>query len=90
MVSCTCRATAVCPARSPGQPHAQEAHRCQLHVSAAAPARRSLGSIVDRIAIMGCGGSGKSHLARELGSRLGITPVHLDARYYGQDWKPLD
>jgi adenylate kinase family enzyme len=45
---------------------------------------------VDRIAIMGCGGSGKSHLARELGTRLGITPVHLDARYYDQDWKPLD
>jgi adenylate kinase family enzyme len=51
----------------------------------------SLGSgTVDRIAIMGCGGSGKSHLARELGARLGITPVHLDARYYDQDWKPLD
>jgi adenylate kinase family enzyme len=45
---------------------------------------------VDRIAIMGCGGSGKSHLAREVGARLGITPVHLDARYYDQDWKPLD
>jgi adenylate kinase family enzyme len=45
---------------------------------------------VDRIAIMGCGGSGKSHLARELGARLGIMPVHLDARYYDQDWKPLD
>jgi adenylate kinase family enzyme len=45
---------------------------------------------VDRIAIMGCGGSGKSRLARELGTRLGITPVHLDARYYDQDWKPLD
>ena len=45
---------------------------------------------MDRIAIMGCGGSGKSHLARELGARLGITPVHLDARYYDQDWKPLD
>ncbi len=45
---------------------------------------------MDRIAIMGCGGSGKSHLARELGTRLGITPIHLDARYYDQDWKPLD
>jgi adenylate kinase family enzyme len=45
---------------------------------------------VDRIAIMGCGGSGKSHLARELGTKLGITPVHLDAQFYDQDWKPLD
>jgi adenylate kinase family enzyme len=60
-------------------------------MSAAASRPGSLGSgTVDRIAIMGCGGSGKSHLARELGARLGITPVHLDARYYDQDWKPLD
>src|SRR5262249_51424782 len=52
---------------------------------------RSLGSrAVDRIAIMGCGGSGKSHLARSLGAVLGITPVHLDALYYNADWKPLD
>jgi len=39
---------------------------------------------------MGCGGSGKSHLARSLGAALGITPVHLDALYYDADWKPLD
>jgi adenylate kinase family enzyme len=44
---------------------------------------------VDRIAIMGCGGSGKSHLARSLGSMLGISPVHLDGLYYDADWKPL-
>ena len=29
---------------------------------------------MDRIAIIGCGGSGKSHLARELGASLGLTP----------------
>jgi adenylate kinase family enzyme len=45
---------------------------------------------VDRIAIMGCGGSGKSHLARSLGGVLGITPVHLDGLYYDAGWKPLD
>ncbi|SBW24224.1 hypothetical protein FDG2_4070 [Candidatus Protofrankia californiensis] len=45
---------------------------------------------MDRIAIMGCGGSGKSHLARALGTALGIAPVHLDALYYDADWKPLD
>lgn len=45
---------------------------------------------VERIAIVGCGGSGKSHLARVLAARLGITPVHLDALYYDEDWKPLD
>jgi adenylate kinase family enzyme len=45
---------------------------------------------VDRIAIIGCGGSGKSHLARELGRLLGIRPVHLDGVYYDRDWHPLD
>jgi adenylate kinase family enzyme len=45
---------------------------------------------VDRIAIVGCGGSGKSHLARALGKLLGITPVHLDGAYYDEEWRPLD
>lgn len=45
---------------------------------------------MNRIAIMGCGGSGKSHLARSLGAALGITPVHLDGLYYDADWNPLD
>lgn len=44
---------------------------------------------MDRIAIIGCGGSGKSHLARELGVLFGITPVHLDTVYYDKDWNPL-
>jgi adenylate kinase family enzyme len=44
---------------------------------------------VDRIALIGCGGSGKSHLARALGTALGIMPVHLDALYYDRDWNPL-
>ncbi len=45
---------------------------------------------MDRIAIVGCGGSGKSRLSRSLGTVLGITPVHLDGMYYNQDWKPLE
>lgn len=45
---------------------------------------------MERIAIVGCGGSGKSHLARVMGARLGITPVHLDVVFYDKDWKPLD
>jgi adenylate kinase family enzyme len=43
---------------------------------------------VDRIAIIGCGGSGKSVLARQLGAMLGVTPIHLDTLYYDRDWNP--
>jgi adenylate kinase family enzyme len=45
---------------------------------------------VDRIAIIGCGGSGKSHLARELGILLDIMPAHLDRLYYDRDWNPVE
>ena len=44
---------------------------------------------MQRVAIIGCGGSGKSRLARDLGARLGVTPVHLDALYYDHNWQPL-
>ena len=44
---------------------------------------------MDRIAIIGCGGSGKSVLARQLATTLGLPVTHLDAIYYDQDWKPL-
>jgi len=42
----------------------------------------------DRIAIIGC--SGKSHLAREPGRALGVTPMHLDGLSHDLGWKPLD
>lgn len=42
-----------------------------------------------RIAIIGCGGSGKSHLARELAVELGIRAIHLDTLYYDRQWRPL-
>ncbi len=45
---------------------------------------------MERIAIVGCGGSGKSHLVGVLADCLGITPVRLDALYYDEVWKPLD
>lgn len=44
---------------------------------------------VDRVAIIGCGGSGKSHLARELGATLRAPTTHLDAVYYDSEWNPL-
>lgn len=42
-----------------------------------------------RVTIIGCGGSGKSHLARALAAELGVQPTHLDALYYDRDWNPL-
>lgn len=44
---------------------------------------------MDRIAIVGCGGSGKTHLARQLATLLDLPVTHLDAIYYDQDWNPL-
>jgi adenylate kinase family enzyme len=44
---------------------------------------------MDRIAIIGCGGSGKTVLARRLGAVLDLPVTHLDALYYGDDWDPV-
>jgi hypothetical protein len=44
---------------------------------------------VDRIAIIGCGGSGKSTIARQLAAALDLPLIHLDAIYYGEAWNPL-
>jgi len=35
---------------------------------------------MERIVIIGCPGSGKTTLAKELGEKLNITVVHLDRR----------
>jgi adenylate kinase family enzyme len=50
---------------------------------------RSVETELDRIAIIGCGGSGKSHLARQLGQLLDLPVTHLDAVYYDAEWNPL-
>ncbi|WP_223168000.1 topology modulation protein [Nonomuraea sp. SYSU D8015] len=42
-----------------------------------------------RVAVVGCCGSGKSHIARELGKRMNAPVVHLDAMYYDDEWNPL-
>ncbi|MDT3397625.1 topology modulation protein [Streptomyces sp. B1866] len=42
-----------------------------------------------KVAIVGCGGSGKSYVARELGRFLGAPVTHLDAVYYDDGWNPL-
>lgn len=44
---------------------------------------------MDRIVVVGCGGSGKSTVARRLGEILELPVTHLDAVYYDRDWNPL-
>jgi adenylate kinase family enzyme len=41
-----------------------------------------------RVAIIGCGGSGKSTVARELGRRTGLPVVHLDTLFWSPSWQP--
>lgn len=43
---------------------------------------------MDRIAIIGCGGSGKTVLARHLAAKLGVEVTNLDALYYDDGWNP--
>jgi adenylate kinase family enzyme len=42
-----------------------------------------------KVAIIGCGGSGKSHVSRQLGTVLNAPVTHLDAVYYDDEWNPL-
>ncbi len=41
---------------------------------------------MERILIIGCGGAGKSTLARQLGDKLGIPVVHLDKLFWHPGW----
>lgn len=51
---------------------------------------RSRHGQMERIAVLGCGGSGKTYLSNLLAHELRLPVTHLDAVYYGTDWKPLD
>ncbi|GHF27681.1 topology modulation protein [Streptomyces mashuensis] len=42
-----------------------------------------------KVAVVGCGGSGKSHVARKLGALLGAPVTHLDAAFYDEEWNEL-
>ncbi|MDG4826843.1 topology modulation protein [Asanoa sp. WMMD1127] len=44
---------------------------------------------MERIVVVGCGGSGKTVLARRLAAVLGLPLIHLDAVYYDSAWQPL-
>ncbi|MGF1647735.1 MAG: topology modulation protein [Kineosporiaceae bacterium] len=39
-----------------------------------------------RVAVIGCGGSGKTSLSHQLSRVLDLPVVHLDAHYYDEDW----
>ena len=41
---------------------------------------------MERIVIIGCGGAGKSTLARQLGEKLNIPVVHLDKLWWKPNW----
>ena len=42
---------------------------------------------MERILIIGCGGAGKSTLARQLGEKTGLPVVHLDKLYWRPGWQ---
>ncbi|MEV4102637.1 hypothetical protein AB0J42_20480 [Nonomuraea sp. NPDC049649] len=44
---------------------------------------------MNRVAVVGSGGSGKSYVARQLGRLLNAPVIHLDAVYYDDEWNPL-
>ena len=41
---------------------------------------------MERVLIIGCGGAGKSHLARQLAAITGLPVIHLDAEYWLPGW----
>jgi adenylate kinase family enzyme len=43
-----------------------------------------------RIAIIGCGGSGKTTIGRRLAAQLGTTITHLDVLCYDDRWNRMD
>ena len=50
----------------------------------------SFNPIMQRIAILGCPGGGKSTLAQALGARLGLPVVHIDSLYWQPGWTAPD
>jgi adenylate kinase family enzyme len=44
---------------------------------------------VQRVAVIGSGGAGKSTFARQLGERTGLPVIHLDGLFWGPNWAPM-
>lgn len=47
------------------------------------------GDIIERIIVIGCPGSGKSTLSRQLSDKLGLPLVHLDMLCWREGWKKI-
>lgn len=45
------------------------------------------GKYMERVVIIGCGGAGKSTLARALGEKTGLPVVHLDKLFWRPGWE---
>jgi adenylate kinase family enzyme len=43
---------------------------------------------MQRVAVVGSGGAGKSALARQIGAITGLPVIHLDHHYWGPSWVP--
>ncbi|MEV6688027.1 topology modulation protein [Streptomyces sp. NPDC051130] len=43
-----------------------------------------------RLALIGCGGSGKTYLSKQLAQHFHAPLTHLDAVYYDDDWNTVD
>ncbi len=46
-----------------------------------------MSAALERIAIVGCSGAGKSTFARAIGARLGLPVVHLDRLFWKPGWR---
>lgn len=56
------------------------------HITIACPVRSGT---VDRIAIIGCGGSGKTTIGRRLAAVIDAPITHLDTLFYDDEWNRL-
>jgi len=45
---------------------------------------------MQRIAILGCGGSGKTTIGRQLAEQVGVPITHLDAVCYDDQWNKMN